>query len=78
MAQRIQPGDRCFYAVLVEEIADAIEGSLSLDPMVEAMAVMDLLTSRFEDHFDGLVIGDGRGMEIEGRRYIELLFSLGH
>jgi len=63
--------------VLAEEIADAIEASMSVDPLVEAMAVMDVLTGRLEQHFDGLVIGDGRGMQIEGRQYIELLFSLG-
>lgn len=45
--------------------------------MMEAMSVMDVITARFEQHFDGLVIGDGRGMQIEGRRYIELLFSVG-
>lgn len=61
----------------MEEIADAIEASPSLDPMMEAMSVMDVITARFEQHFDGLVIGDGRGMQIEGRRYIELLFSVG-
>lgn len=77
MAHHLPSGDSSFYAVLVGEIADAIEATLSIDPMVEAMAVMDVITGRFEQHFDGLVIGDGRGMQIEGRRYIELLFSLG-
>jgi hypothetical protein len=77
VAHHLQPEDRSFYAVLVEDVAEAIESSLSLDPMVEAMAVMDVLTTRFEQHFDGLVIGDGRGMQVEGRRYIELLFSVG-
>jgi len=61
----------------MEDIADAIEASLSVDPVVEAMAVMDVLTTRLEEHFDGLVVGDGRGMEIDGRRYVEMLFSVG-
>lgn len=78
MAPQFRSTDRNFYSVLVEEIADAIEESLSVDPVVEAMSVMDVLAHRLETHFDGLVVGDGRGMEIDGRRYIELLFSVGH
>ena len=78
MAPQSRSTDRNFYSVLVEEIADAIEASLSVDPVVEAMSVMDALSYRLEMHFDGLVVGDGRGMEIDGRRYIELLFSIGH
>lgn len=78
MAPQFRSADRNFYSVLVEEIADAIEESLSVDPVVEAMSVMDALSHRLETHFDGLVVGDGRGMEIDGRRYIELLFSVGH
>lgn len=77
MAPQFVPRDRSFYCVLMEDIADAIEASLSVDPVVEAMAVMDVLTTRFEEHFDGLVVGDGRGMEIDGRRYVEMLFSVG-
>jgi hypothetical protein len=41
------------------------------------MAVMDILGEKLEQHFDGLLIGDGRGMEMDGRRYVELLFSVG-
>jgi hypothetical protein len=77
MAPQCAPLDRSFYCVLMEEIIDAIEASLSVDPVVEAMAVMDVLSERLEQHFDGLVIGDGRGMQIDGRRYVELLFSVG-
>jgi hypothetical protein len=61
----------------MEDIAEAIDAAPSVDAVVEAMAVMDVLTTRLEDHFDGLVVGDGRGMEIDGRRYVELLFSVG-
>jgi hypothetical protein len=61
----------------MEEIADAIEDSVSSDPVAEAMAVMDILGEKLEQHFDGLLIGDGRGMEMDGRRYVELLFSVG-
>jgi hypothetical protein len=77
MAPQFVPRDRSFYCVLMEDIADAIEASLSVDPVVESMAVMDVLTTRLEEHFDGLVVGDGRGMEIDGRRYVEMLFSVG-
>lgn len=77
MAPQCAPFDRSFYCVLMEEIVDAIEASMSVDPLMEAMAVMDVLAERLEQNFDGLVIGDGRGMQIEGRRYIELLFSVG-
>lgn len=77
MAYRYVPRDRTFYCVLLEEIADALEASFSPDPVVEAMAVLDVMSAVLERHFDGLVIGDGRGMEIDGRRYIEMLFSVG-
>ena len=77
MAPQFVPRDRSFYCVLLEEIADAIEDAASSDPVVEAMAVMDVLGEKLEQHFDGLLIGDGRGMEMEGRRYVELLFSVG-
>lgn len=77
MAPQFVPRDRSFYCVLMEDIAEAIDAAPSVDAVVEAMAVMDVLTTRLEDHFDGLVVGDGRGMEIDGRRYVELLFSVG-
>jgi hypothetical protein len=77
MAPQFVPRDRSFYCVLMEDIAEAIDAAPSVDAVVEAMAVMDVLTTRLEEHFDGLVVGDGRGMEIDGRRYVEMLFSVG-